>query len=215
MQRALKTVESIFQEQGIVTAAGDDGVLTVRTASGTFEAKRAVSCLVAPEVKDVVLLAVPPEGALYVLAVLERPEPEAELKLASDRDLTLATKGTLSLSAARGVELRTAGTLETVAKLVRTTAVEAMVSVDRLGLVGRFVETHAQTVKNVLGTVDSVMERLSQHVQRSYRVVEEVDLTRAGEVDVRVQRSLSMRAENALIDAEEVVKMQAEQIHLG
>lgn len=203
----------IFAEKGTVLEATAIG-LFVETPSGRFEAARAISCLVAPEPGDEVLLAVPPEGSLYVLAVLARSS-SAPISLRMDRDASLESEGTLRLSATSKVEIRSPGEVETVARKVSTRAVEGEMAIDRFAFISSVVSAHTREIKGVLGMVDTVLERLSQKMKRSYRYVEELDMTRAGQVDLRAKRSMSLHAQNTQLHAEQLVKVQADQIHLG
>lgn len=213
MQTALSSAGGVFQEIGEIVES-EDARLQVQTESGRFSARRAVSCLVEPEPGDRVLLAVPPSGDLFVLAVLSR-ESDAQLRLPLDRDAAIRCRGTLSLFATDDLELRSAKEVATVATKVSTTAVEATVTADRLSIVGRFVEAHTEQIKGVLGVVDTVLERLSQKMKRSYKYVEEIDMTRAQQVDLRAEETVSIRAANAFVTAEALMKIQGEQIHLG
>jgi hypothetical protein len=64
MLKALREIEQhpeLSQEIGTITAAGES-TWTVSAASGHHQARRAVSCLVAPEVGDEVLLATAQDG---------------------------------------------------------------------------------------------------------------------------------------------------------
>lgn len=75
----------LVQQVGTVVRA--EGVaLRVRTETGEYGARRAVSCLVQPELDDEVLVACRASGACYVLAVLER-EPGAATTLQVEGDL--------------------------------------------------------------------------------------------------------------------------------
>ncbi|MCC6875173.1 MAG: DUF3540 domain-containing protein [Sandaracinaceae bacterium] len=218
MQTAAKTANTVFhetfQETGCVVRTGNGRAL-VETSSGELDARLAASCLVEPEVGDTVLLAVPARGDLYVLAILERAAPEAPLRIRSDCDVSIESSGVVSLSGTQGVRARSAHTLELAAKKLAVSAIDGMVSIDRLGVVGRFIETHADTVKTVLGTFDSFLERFSQHVKRSYRFVEEADVTRARQIDTRAQETMTMRGRNTFLSAEELMKLDGEQVHLG
>ena len=211
MQNALE-IQQTHQETGVVTGASASG-FAVGTASGQYQAQRALSCLVSPEVGDSVLLAVPPRGDIYVLAVLDRAG-ETALTIASERDIALRTRGTITMTAADTVETR-AREVHTTAHRVETSATEGLVSIGKLELVSGMVSANVRAAKAVLGTLDTVLERVSQHVKRSYKIVEELELTRAREVDLRVERCLKMRSQNTLMDAEQIVKVQAEQVHLG
>jgi len=52
-------------------------------------------------------------------------------------------------------------------------------------------------------------------VQRSTRFVEESDQIRAGDIDHRAESTLQMRAETMLMTADVVVRVDADQIHMG
>lgn len=211
MQHALQS-NATHQETGVVLGKSGSSWV-VGTPAGQFEAEKAVSCLVLPEVGDLVLLAVPPKGALFVLAVLSRKH-EGGLEIDSERDITLRTKGALTFAAAREVETRSAR-VATTAHRVETHAAEASWSFSKLEVVTGLLQANAQSVKTVLGMFDSIVDRVSQRVKRSYKLVEELEMTSAKEVSVDVERVYRLRAQNALVNAEEIVKMQAEQIHLG
>ena len=72
--RKLSDTPPPFQAVGTITArdGAEASPWRVRAASGDYEARRAVSCLVEPAVDDTVLLTVLPTGECYVLAILER-----------------------------------------------------------------------------------------------------------------------------------------------
>ena len=70
-------------------------------------------------------------------------------------------------------------------------------------------------MKTVGRSVDSVLERLHSRVSRSYRRVEELDQVKAGQIDYQADTSLQLHAKYALVTADDLVKVDAEQIHLG
>ena len=71
-----------------VVRAFVDGSWLVSHERGSVLAKLAPSCLLAPEVGDVVLLATVPEGA-FVLAVLEREGEDRRLRVDGDLEARL------------------------------------------------------------------------------------------------------------------------------
>lgn len=70
-------------------------------------------------------------------------------------------------------------------------------------------------VDAVFGKVEAVIERVFQRVKRSYRFVEETDHVRAGCIDVAAENTMSLHAENTMVTADGLVKVDAEQIQLG
>ncbi len=214
------SIEAVTQEVGRVLRAGGiepgaRGGLRIRTGTGDYEAKRAVSCLVEPLVDDVVLLALAPNGGAYVLAVLEREEG-AKATLSTDGDLEVRQRhGSFTVAAQEGIELVSSKDVAVIAGGLRVNAAEGDVAVQRLSFLGGLVRAEMDTVKMLAATFDSFVERLSQKVKRSYRTVEETDQLHAARIDYTASATMSLHAENSLITAEELVKVDGEQIHLG
>lgn len=209
-EQALHLVRAV----GHVVETGPGGLL-VETDDGRIAARRAVSCLVEPACGDRVLLAGPDPDEVYVLAVLARPGPEP-LVLKAVGDLTLAVKdGRFSVLAERGVSLASGEDLSLTGKLLRVRAREGHLALDRLFYTGARILARARRIRLVGRLLDAVMERASLRVKRAYRFVEETDLVRAGEIDQRAEGCVNIRGESAVVFAKKLVKMDAEQIHLG
>jgi hypothetical protein len=212
--RAIEQETELTQEIGTVTAA-EGSTFTVGAASGDHEARRAVSCLVAPEVGDEVLVVAAQDGRAYILAVLERREG-AEVRLEADGDLAVRLRrGRFSVAAQEGIELATTGEISQAASSLRVTAAEAGIRLDRLSYLGRLAHAEIERVKVFAGSLDAVLDRFWQRVKRSYRFVEEVDHLRAEQIDYAAEKNAHLRGRNALVTAEQLVKVDAEQIHLG
>lgn len=192
--------EGVFQTTGTVMTI-TDGLFEVRASEGTFRASRAVSCLVAPEEGDLVLLAGPRSAGLYVLAVLERPGcPNA--RISTEGDLTFELRsGRLTVAATEGVDL------------VSKNGVS--VAADRLEARAREGSLLLGNMRLIAGAVNSTVERLSQTVKRVYRRVIELEHVRAGQIDCATEGNLRLHGENTLMTARQLVKADAKQIHIG
>jgi hypothetical protein len=175
-----------------VRAKAEDEMHVATEGGSVFLARRALSCLVEPEPGDSVLVVRPAAVAdAYVLAVLERGG-EAPVCLLSPRDTVLLAKGTLSVVAS-----------------------EATIAASTFSLHSVVARLHASHVTTVLGTVDAIVDRIMQRARNVFRVVEELDHLRAGQVDYESSNTLSLHAENATLTAEGLVKVDGEQIQLG
>lgn len=211
--RKLESTE-FSQEIGTILRA-DQRRFGVRTDSGTREAKRAVSCLVEPRAGDVVLVTAVQGGGWYVLAVLEREEGAAvSITLEGDLEIKLPA-GRLGVAAQEGVAVASAKEVSVVSGRFDLNAIEGNVVFQRLTALGTTLRADIEKVKVFAGCFDAVMERLSQKVKRSYRTVEELDQVRAARIDIAAKECLSLRGGNTLITADELVKVNGEQIHLG
>jgi hypothetical protein len=193
----------------LLVRVGDSGAAT------DYEARRATSCLLDPVLGDHVLLAVFGDGRAFVLAVLERTE-EGPATASLDRDLTLRVpNGRLDLVAKEGVRIVSTGDVSITSAGIDMKAAEATLSIDRIAVLGRQLLAEVASVKFVAGAVDSVLDRWVQKVKRAYRTVEELDQLRARRVDYTAEKSMHLHAENALVTAGELVKLDGEHIHLG
>jgi hypothetical protein len=211
---ARKRSFEMVQETGTVVRA-KGGALRVATDSGEYDARRAVSCLVQPEPGDGVLICWSEGGEVYILAVLERIGDGASIAL--DRgDLTIKLpKGRFNVAAQEGVNLASAKEVSIAAGAFKLAAAEGTMVLGRLSFVGTFLQAEIEKVKAVAGTFDAVIDRFSQRVKRCYRFVEEIDQLRAEHVDYAARKNMSLRGRNALLTAEELVKLDGEQIHVG
>ncbi len=213
-QYASELSSDVTQEPGLVVRE-DAGAFVVRTASGDYRARRATSCLVAPVVDDLVLVATTARGVCYVLAILERA-PGARTTLVAEGDLELsAAHGRVSIAAADGLSLVSKKAIELISGQFSLKALEGNVVIERLAIAGRQLGVEVARIKAFATTFESVMERVSQRVKRSYRMVEESDHVRAERIDYSAKRTLNLHGENAVVTAEHVVKIDGEQILVG
>lgn len=186
--------------------------LTVRTASGSYRAKRAKSCIVETAAGDCVLVATLATGHAFVLAVLESPEPSATLsfdglvELEGDR---IAIKGR------REVSMSSGGPLDMLASAVRLRAITGEAAVEKLTVLSRYAQAELGKAKLFAESFEGVFDRVSQKAKNAYRVVTGSDQLRAGTIDHGARQLLKLFGKNAIMTAEDLVKVDAEQIHMG
>lgn len=204
---------AVHHETARVVAAGPDG-LRVRTASGVYEASVALSCVYQPEVDDEVVLAVPSRGALYVVTVLRRPS-DRPLRAICDRALSFVVAEGFSVVAGESVSLQATKALELGADELGVRARRGSIFFEALESFAGSVSSEAGRVRRVLGTLDTFVERVTERIGRSHRVVEGLDAHRAGQLDLRAESTLTARGRHTVVSAEELVKVDGEQIHLG
>lgn len=202
----------VIQEMGTVTSAGPE--LTVETGRGSYRAEPAVSCLVEPVVGDRVLVATSARGDAFVLAILQRTS-EVSPRLRVHGDLSISSTGRIAFAASEGVDIGTEGDVNVMGSRLNVNTREGHFIVDSLAYIGKLARIDTGKVKSVVGLLDQVVDRFSLKAKRSYRFVDEVDVTRADQVDIRAHGTVNVRGKNATMNAEELVKIDAKQIHLG
>ena len=191
----------------------EGGRVVVDDEGRRFVAQRAASCLLAPEAGDLVLCDAPADGPAFVLAVLQRDATPA--RLCFPGHATIETGGHLRIDALTGFSLTTPGEATFTAPVMRATTGEASIVARTLGLVAGAVRTEAGSLRTVADHVDVVADRLWSRVQRAYRFVAERDQVRAGSIDHRAEQTVSVRGKNAMMIAEELVKLDGGQVHVG
>ena len=144
-----RDAEPATQVYGEITSV-EGGEYAVRTSGGIQVARRAVSCLVAPEIADRVLMAIGPGGEAFVLAVLERDHDQVNIAPDGDLRIELAA-GSFAVVAKEGVELVSAKGLGLTADEMRLHA--------RQG--GVFFDPHQP--RRRLHWPASVLRQLAQH----------------------------------------------------
>jgi len=178
-------------EMRVVHAVAEGGVLLEH---GEF-ANVALSCLVRPEPGDKV--AVLRAGGLWVTCVLTRD---------SDAPLCLLAPGDVEIAAA-------ALTLK--AKTLNVQAGKAKFLLDDVMHFGRNIAAQLSAVKIFGGVLETVAERVLLRARHSYRLVDELDHVRCGTSDHKAEGVMHIQAENTFITADNVVRMNAGQIHMG
>ncbi|MDQ0013242.1 hypothetical protein J2W23_001621 [Variovorax boronicumulans] len=64
-------------------------------------------------------------------------------------------------------------------------------------------------------TLETVLDRLSVLTRSSFRLTEEVEQVRAGQIDMQASESMRLHAKNTFVTSKVLVKVDAEQIHMG
>ncbi|MCW7540759.1 DUF3540 domain-containing protein [Aquabacterium sp. A7-Y] len=192
-----------FVTQAVVQALGEversrDGVVVVSSERGLLQARLAVSCLVQPECGDTVLVALRGPQA-YVLAVLERAS-EAPLAMVLPCSASLSVQGDLRLQARGAISLQ-------------GEAVEAVAG--RISLVGQAVHWLADTLESTAARMKQVAGLWTVQVKSHHRHVEDMEMVRAGHVDLRAEEVLHLNAGHTVMKSRELVKIDGKQIQVG
>ncbi|MCM5680918.1 DUF3540 domain-containing protein [Schlegelella sp. S2-27] len=189
--------------QAIVQAMGEvernrEGHVAVSTGQGLLQARLAVSCLVQPECGDTVLVALRGRQA-FVLAVLER---------ASDVPIAMQLPRSASLSVQGDLRLEATGTVS-----LHGEAVEAVAQ--RISLVGKAVHWLADTLESTACRMKQIAELWTVQTKSHHRHVEDMEMVRAGHIDMRAEQVMHLNAEHTVMKSRELVKIDGKQIQVG
>ena len=202
------------QEYGKVVGQ-EDSFYSVETDSGLYRVTRAVSCVVQPEVNDLVLVSLSSLGGGYILAVLER-EQGAKATLSFDSDVDIRTsEGSLSISSKQGIDLASTEDINLIASRLGITSSQGEINISKLTFLGSFFEGSLETVKLLARTFDSITERFFRRTKRSYRFIEDTDQVKTGSLNYVADKSLMLRGTFSQITAKEDIHIDGERINIG
>jgi hypothetical protein len=205
---------AVFQEVGEVVTI-DGASFGVRTALATLQPRRAHGCVVVPQLGDRVLVATEDGGPSFVLAVLERAAPGATT-ISVEGDLELRTpNGKITVTTQNGLDVASVAPVRVTACAVDVSALEGRLAFQVLDLFASTLQAELGKVKALACKLDAVLDRLRLRTRSSQRTVEELDQVRARHLDYAATGNAHLRGENTLVTAEDLVKINADQVHLG
>jgi len=206
--------QKVVEEVGRVILV-DGESLVVRTISGSYRCKRAASSLVDPQPGDPVLVVRLPGERCYVLDVVER-EAGTQTRITLPGDLAVELpSGRLQVSSEQGIDLLSGAKLNIVSHYLNVCATEGDIALRRLRFVGRYLRSHIEKVSVAARSAESMLDRFSQTVKRSYRTVLEHEQLRAESIRCWAKQTISIQSGDALVTAKKLVKLNGEQVHMG
>ena len=207
----LVVADELVSGVGAVVAR-DGAVCAVVRGSTRYSMKRARSCLLAPQVGDLVLFSGQDEASLYVLAILERDDQDTEVSV--EGDLSLRARR-CEMRALDAIELRAGAKISAASTQFEVRASRAEAFLGRLEFIGRQLSVEVERARSVAVYVDRLFGSVRERVTNSYRTVEELEHVRAGSIDIASEGTTRVHGRHTLVGAEALVKVDGPQIHLG
>ncbi|MGK9176008.1 DUF3540 domain-containing protein [Yokenella regensburgei] len=185
------------QASGIVTQGFADGSLMVESEGRGWHCRRAVSCVIAPQVGDTVLIA-GVDNQIWLLAVLERVSAEA-CELSVPGDLLIRSEGELSL---RGAALK-------------VSAAQGDCHISEMKYSGDKLSAWVSLSRIVGKRAESVWQTVTQISHNLFRTTRQTEQVRAGQLDIKAEDYARLHAHNTVITSKAITKIDSEQIHMG
>jgi len=201
-------------EYGTVQGSADDRFI-IQGQAGVFTAGRAFSCLVDPEPGDQVMYSRDDRHRCHILAIIERPAGQhATLSIQGDMAIN-SKQGKLSISGQNGLLMASPESLALVADEFDVMASKGRVSIKDVEVTGARATIHVSSLTIFAKSIDTVADRWTQRLKNSFRMIDGVDQTRAGDVLTTIKNLFSLRARQSAILAKKDIKIDAERIHMG
>lgn len=200
LQRSLQ--EPLQQMSGQVVSRLSDGSVIVECGSRRWHCRRAASCLLTPEPDDTVLvtkLVTNVEEQFWVLAILARAEQQNPAEISVPGDLAIASQGNLTLTS-HGLNI---------------TADNGDCHISKMQYSGESLSAWVSITQLVGNKLESVWQSVTQLSQRLFRHTKQTEQVQAGQLVMQAENYLRLHAQNTLMTAKAVTKINAEQIHIG
>ncbi|MCC2596535.1 DUF3540 domain-containing protein [Pusillimonas sp. MFBS29] len=200
---------------GTVIRVEDGGYCVVQCETAEWRVQRAASCLLVPEVGDEVLISGPVPQQTYLIAVIRQARPDTA-RLETQGDMVIACpQGSISMQAGQAVALQggEALSLDTVRLGLRANQAEC--AVGELDYLGARARVSVSTVNLIGKACEVVMDRISQLAQQVFRITQDTEQVRAGRIDCQAEHTVRLHAQHTLITGTDLVKVDADQIHMG
>jgi len=200
---------------GIVVEAGQGRSCLVRCEGKDWRVERAASCLLAPQAGDEVLISGPVPEQVYLIAVIRQADPDTA-RIELDGDIRLASlKGSLSLQSAQGVELESGRGLSLSSESFDLRTQRGQLTIDEMNYLGRRAHMAVARASWVGSLCEVAIDRLTQVAHSVMRLVRDSEQVRAGRLDYEAEQVARLHGGHALVTAKHLVKVDAEQIHMG
>lgn len=201
-------------EYGTVQSSVEDKFI-IQCQADIFTARRAFSCVVNPEAGDEVMFSHDSKQNYCILAIIDRPDQQCA-KLSFPGDVTIeSARGEVSLVGQKGLQFASPESIALRASKVNVMAARGLINIDDVTLTGEKATSHISGLTVFAKSLDTVADRVSQKLKNSFRVIEGVDQTRAGDVLTTIKNLFSLRSRQSAIIAKKDIKIDAQRIHMG
>lgn len=215
LPQALTKQEEPVQLFGTVSRLGQDGWHTVRCGAHDWRVRCAASCLLSPSVGDTVLLCGPSPAQAYLIAVIAQAAPRsARIEVPGDLSLA-APQGRVSVEAAEALTLQGGRQLELEGETLAVQSTHARLSMRDTEFLGVGVRATVASLRVVGRACEVVMDRISHLAQHIFRLAEQVEQVRAGRLDYQAEQTARVHARQTVVTGRDIVKVDADQIHMG
>jgi hypothetical protein len=179
-----------------------------------YPAKVSFSCLVQPNVDDVVLLAGDAESGYYILSILERPGAQ-DMTLAFPASTSLHNlNGSMNILSSQSVSFA-AQKLSMIAENSVHRSKKAYVDYDQLTAKGHDAVLNFGSVRVISNLINTIAKQAIQKFHGYIRHTESADQIKAGQMSRTVEGLYSMDSKYTIMVSKKDTKIDGEHIHMG
>ncbi|MEB8434451.1 DUF3540 domain-containing protein [Cocleimonas sp. KMM 6892] len=194
----------------------DDGTYQVLSEDGVInKVQKAIGCVIEPLKGDKVLIEAEIGGKAYITNVLERSVSEiSTIKVQGGLKLRVEGGG-LQVQSENGIDFTTLKTMSITSEQMDIRAEESNIYFSKLSYMGKSLISKLETMSIFGGLMNFIMDTVVQKSKTSHRVIEDSEYVKSRHINYQAQHIMQMHGKNTLLTAEELVKLDGDQIHLG
>jgi hypothetical protein len=193
-----------------------NGTFVVQTDYGRADAVQAMGCLIRPGKGDKVLLSLDGSENGYILSVLEREPTDERIDMDFQGNVCLNVRqGDFVVQSDRDISLISNEQLHCASDEISFSARHGKAFVDTMSLVGHAVSTQVERITAVALNVEHTFRRFTQRLENAFRFIKDHEEVQTKSTRYLVDDLMAVHTKNTDLTSEEIVKINAEQIHLG
>lgn len=208
--------EQVYRVFAKIIHCDESGCYQVKSEYGVIDSvKQATSCLIEPLEGDRVLVEGRIDGEMYITTILERVSEVAPvIKIQGGLQLRVEG-GKLQIQSEEGIDLTTLGSLCMTSEQLDLRADEGNVYFSKLSYIGKNLMSQIESISALGGIMNFIVDTVVQKSKTSHRVIEDTEYVRSRHINYQASHNMQMHGKNTMLTAEELVKLDGEQIHMG
>lgn len=215
LQQALQQqeTEQTSLDEALVIGCGNENWI-IQSSSGTYKAKKAVSCLVCPEIGDKVLSVSLASGGSNILAILERKQSQTT-HLKFEGDVDISSTQSIRMLASKRLDAFSAGKINLNSNELTIQSNLSSILFDKLSVTGGEAVHSINKVRVLAKYIETVSETSKLVVKNSFRLVSGLESVSAGEMIQRIKKRFTVQSKQVSMLAEDDAKLNGKRVHLG
>lgn len=211
----MRTEENLptFLQEAVVIGGGNNNWI-IQSDTGTCNAKKSVSCLVCPEIGDIVLIVSMASGGSNILAILERKQSHTT-HLKFDNNVNISSTQSIRLFANERIDAVSGDKMSFDSKQLSFHSKIVSMIFDKMNVTGNEAVHAISKIQVMAKYIETVSETSKQAMKNSFRLISGLDSTKAGEMLQMVKNRFTVQSKQATILADEDAKLNAKRVHLG
>ncbi len=185
--------------------AGDFCYVLQVSNSDEIVAYKAESCLLVPEIRDLVLFTCTScANQVFILQILKRETAVNTLDLGQN---TVLVGNNLKIAANSQINVE--------APEINLVGIKGSAKFSHSSFVSNWCEVRLQKAAMIIHSLDRIMNTVTEKIMNSFRTVDGIEHTKAKRIKTVVTERMFLKAKHTTLHAEEEVSIDGKKIHIG